>query len=71
MQAGKMCLSFEWLKQPRNWSLQQNFVQFVLTETVKPVNLFGSAWTLGTLVQHFHRFIYLRKNNNNDKKTPT
>lgn len=56
-----MCLSFEWLKQQNNWSLQQNVVQFVLVETVKPVNLFGSAWTLGTLVQHFHRFIYLRK----------
>lgn len=71
MEAGKMYLSSEWLKQTRNWSLQQKFVQFVLVESVKPVNLFGSAWTLGNLVQHFHRFIHLRRNNNNDKKTPT
>lgn len=71
MQAGKMYFSSEWLKQPRNWSLQQNFVQFVLVGSVKPVNLFGSAWMLGNLVQRFHRFKHLRKNNNNDIKTPT
>lgn len=70
MQAGKMCLSFEWLEQPRNWSLQQNLVPFVLVETVKPVCL-GVLGHLEPWFQHFHRFIYLRKNNNKDKKTPT
>lgn len=70
MQAGKMRLSFEWLKQLRNWSLQENFVQFVLVETVKPVNL-GVLGHMEPSFRHFHRFIYLRKNNNNDKKTPT
>ena len=62
MQAGKMCLSFEWLKKPKNWSLEQNFMQFVLVETIKPVNLFGSAWTLGTLVLTFSQIYIFEEN---------
>lgn len=61
MQAGKMCLSFEWLKQPRNLSLQQNFVQCLLVEMVKPVDPFGSASTLGTLVSTFSQIYILEE----------